>query len=226
MLSARYSTKKLSPDANKENVVPIKSKQKQGSRSMSKAASKALLAPVLSWQSLSAEETLSSLSVPSSLPGAASAPRVPDAAAAGRRFSLLQLKRDPLSKYKTFVRTGIVFSFGNMKLSSLNLAYNRLDRSSVALLCRVLAQQAAWRDAHAYAHAQGHAHAHFQSHVHVQGYGHDEGGLLRVQLDGNPVAEDSAELRELQTLLERALSVREERPARRKPAPKHHPHKH
>ncbi|XP_013177011.1 PREDICTED: uncharacterized protein LOC106124655 isoform X2 [Papilio xuthus] len=246
MLSIRRSTRKLSPDADKENVVPIRSRQKLGSRLMSKVASKALLGPVPSWQSLSAEETLSSLTVPSSVPGAQSAPSVPDAAGTARLASLLQLKRDPFSKYKTFVRNGIVFSFGNMKLASLNLAYNRLDRSSVGLLCRVLAQQAAWRDVHAPAHGLAHAHdqshpnTHEQSHAHVQGHAlaheqtlthvhgqaHDVGGLLHVQLDGNPVAEDSAELRELQTLLERALSVREERPARRKPAHKHYPHKH
>ncbi|XP_013147508.1 PREDICTED: uncharacterized protein LOC106110290 [Papilio polytes] len=135
-----------------------------------------------------------------------------------------------------------------MKLASLNLAYNRLDRFSVAMLCHVLTYQAARRDAHAQTHAhtyereqsrlrvQGHGHprAREQSHVHVDAHGHgqghvqdhDEVGLMRVQIDGNPVAEDSAELRELQVLLERILSVKEERQGHRKPAPKHRPQKH
>lgn len=104
-LRPRRSTRILSPDADKENVMPIKSRQKMGSRSNSKAASKALLAPSSSL-SLSASETQSSRTVPSSRQGAPSTPSVPDAATVARRAGLLLLKRDPLSKHKTFVRNG------------------------------------------------------------------------------------------------------------------------
>lgn len=91
---------------------------------------------------------------------------------------LLGAPCEPFSLEETVVRDQYVHSLGNSTLCALNLAYNNLSYCSLPLLHAALQQQAACSR---------------------------RGGLLRVQLDGNALA-DCALLRSVHDLLESALS--------------------
>ncbi|CAH4037615.1 unnamed protein product [Pieris brassicae] len=91
--------------------------------------------------------------------------------------------KEPFNCEATFTKEGAVYSYGNLCLSYLNMSYNNLSHPSAVTLAEAIQAQQRIKAL----------------------YATTEVGLVRVQLEGNPLPADTDELDTVQAMLDRVM---------------------